>query len=624
MEMNNESQNVARWQPSDAEERLLKQIEKHWQSASEARHKSYRHLNDRTLERFWDDSRDHYNGYVSRPDNVEQGWKSKDFKKKTRHKVVATVAAMLSSGVGLDFSAFNRQDQMDRLLSRVLEDIYNWTLDRERYDHKELTAFVEKVVVGTVHILDEVVWDTRQVKDIVDIDFETGEVRWAEKEHVDFKGCRSEVVPNEELFPGDLWEPEVQEQPFYIRRKLVDRDVAEKSLGRWPNFRMVVAGRGEMFDSSTSLAEGEKESSDMDDNDIEVIWYWNKPEDVFCIVANGVMLTPIGYGFPYPHKNYPWAKGIFEPFGDTRFYYGDSLPNKNYDEQEVVNELWRMFIDSTKLKNRPPLFTNNAELMNTDLVVPGSITTWEKGDEVQTIPEVTQGVSPGESNVLLMAERQMDENSIDPLVSGRQAQGDPTATEVRVVAGSAQRLQGFNEQFIGDLKVQHAHLRLPNALWFLTHDDEYQRVIRNDVKINSGQTGKRSIEFVSAGTLPTPQEILKAENALERRGEPTELLFVDKDRIFDYRYHVEISASPKMARRGAARLIKAVQKYMLYLPNPMVDQKANIKKLIEAMGDDPEELISKEPMPVMPTERIPKQNQALSKQMGQLEQQMAL
>ena len=605
-------------QQSKEAEKALKKIADHWESALEQRRRPYRHLGDECLEDFWDRSRDHYNGYVPERDGVEAEWKSRAFKKKTRHKVLSTVATIISSGIGLEFRALDSQSRLDRMMGRTVEDVFDWSLDREDFDSKELRAFMELVVSGTSHLFEEIVWESRNVKEITGMDFESGEVTWEEKELVDFKGCRAELVSNEEVYPGDVWTFEPQEQPFYIRRKVTTHENAEASLGKFANFSKVIEGT-DHFLTAGSITESEKENADTDDNDVEILYYWNKSDDVFAIVANGILLTPPNYPIPYPHKKYPIAKGVFESFGDGRFYYGDSLPNKNLDEQNIVNELWRMFIDSTKLKIKPPLFTNNAELAGTDLIIPGAIATSEKGDEISTIQDVSKGLSQSEFNMLTLAERQIDENSIDPLLTGQQATGDPTATEVRTIVGSAERLRGFNDRLIASFLLQHAELRVPNLLWFITHDSEYQKIVKDEVKVGD-KNGRRQIEFVTMGELPSSNEILQSEMALEDIGEPTELVFVDKDRVNDYRYHIRMSAVPKARRTGATKLLKTIEKYSLYSQNPLIDQKTNTTMLVEAMGDDPDEFIKNEQAQEMT--QLPQQNQARSSAMAQQEQSL--
>lgn len=589
------------YRPNKAAKELLARISDDWELAYNQRTRNWRHLGDTNLEAFWRRSRDHYNGYSPAPESTTGEWKSRAFKKKTRHKVIATVAQFVRSGLGVDFAAFDKADRLDRDMSRVIEDIYDWSAERENLDYTKLMAYLEMVISGTAHWLDEIAWDSRMVKEIIDVDFETGEVKWEEKERTDFKGCRSELVPNEEMFPGDAWTRDIQKQPFLIRRRLTTEANAKVALSRFKNWQYVEGGTRNFLSAVVGSEADQADSSDRDD-EVEILHYWSKEDDLFAIVANGVLMTMPDNPIPYPHKQYPFAKDVLETFADSRFYWGDSLPNKNYDDQEITNALWRLFIDSTKLKNKPPLFTNNLELANTDLIVPGTIVQKGMQDTVEALEAISQGVTQSEFKMLELTEHQIDENSIDPLVSAQSPQGDPTATQVRAIVGAAETMKGVNEQYISNLLVQHAAIRVPNLLWFLTHDEEYQRVVLDDVKTGSGKRGKRQIFFQHKADLPkSPEDVMTLEQKSEEQsGEPVDLVFVDKDSVNDYRFHVSMSAVPKDKKRtNSATLAKAMTKYQLYAQNPVFDQRVNGSMLAEAMGDDPDEVLGPEPLPGM-------------------------
>lgn len=586
--------------PTPEEVEVLNLIREDWLTAYDQKVRPFRCLNEDSLENFWQKSRDHFNGYNADVDTGVNGWKSKAFKKKTRHKVIATIAGFVQSGIGLDFSAMNPERKLDRVMSKTVEDLYEWSLEREGFDYKQFLAYHEQAIAGTVHLYEEIAWDERQVKEISSIDFKTGKVVTEEKTRTEFKGCRSEVVPNDEMFPLDVYTHDIQEQPAIIRRKLTTKSAAEKVLNRWENWPKVMGGRT-FFLPTSSISEIERESIiDTLDDDLEIIFYWRKDKDLFAIVANGVLLTPPDYPIPYPHKQYPFSKGIFELFADTRFYWGDSLPNKNWDDQDMVNQLWRMFMDSTKLKSKPPLFTNVPELVNTDLVVPGLVAGIEEREfTVTSVEQAIQGVSVTEYNMLQRAEGQIDENSVSPVTAGQSTQNDATATEVNAVVGSAEKMKGYDEQYISNWMIQHAHLRIPNMLWFLTHDEEYKEVVIDQVKTHSGETGKRKINFVAAADMPTSDQLWTAEEVLESENKSTDFVFVDKDSVNDYRFHISMSATPKPRRTSTQKMTRQIQKYRFYAQNQLIDQKVNTQKLVEALGDDPDEMMSKPASPAL-------------------------
>lgn len=612
--MQTQETETPKYNPSEKEKEILASLRSDWSSAYTQKTRTWRQLRNWSVDTFMQKMRDHYNGYTEPLDEVEQDWRSNIFKRKTRHKVMAVCASFVASGLGVEISAQDLAQRIDRAMSKVTEEIYEWSLEREDFDVKFLAFLIEVVITGTGHMSEEIVWETRNVKEITDMDFATGKVKTEKGERITFKGCKSEFIPNSEIFIGDAWTHEVQEQPYIFRRKVTTFQNAEGVLGKYANWKYVQKGLKNFF--PVGEEDTDRESADDDNNDVEILYYWNKQKDEYFIVANGVLLTETDSCIPYPHKNYPIIKTVFEVFADSRFYWGDSLVNKNYDEQEMINKLTNWFADATLLQTFPPLFTTNSELAGTDLVIPGLQATMEAEDTFRTIPEITKGVSNSQFAILQGFERQIDENSIDPLLAGQTPQGDPTATEVRAIAGSAERIKELNELYIGSALIQMANLRIPNLLWFVTHDDEYKKIVLNDVKTSLGKDGKRIIKFVDAVEMPNPEDLFVAQERLDKMEEPTDFVFVDKNNVNEYRYHVKLSVIRKPSRSHANRIARILSKYRIYASNQMIDQTVNTRMLVEALGDDADELIAARDVgTVQPQQRtgLPPQSPQLDK-----------
>lgn len=571
-----------------------------FQKAEEIRNTGYACMRGLSPSEFWRDCRDRFDCIESVIDeNADESWESDVYRPKTRNKTIATSAALLASGLGIEIEAQDMTESTDREMSVVAEDIFDWSLDRERWDMKLVRAVMDLRISGTVHLFEDIVWDKRKVKEIKSVDFESGEFEFEEDDRIDFKGCRAEIIPNEEIYIADAFESDIQNQSYVIRRKVSDYDSVRIVFEKYANWKYVNAGSQQFL---TADANDDKESEDQDDERVEIVWCWDKPNDLYRIIVNGVLMNGANEGFPYPHKMYPIAKTIAIPFADQRFYWGNSDPNILRDEQDLDNDLWRMFIDSEKLRIKPPIGVSNTELANRDLVVPGVMYPLGLEDRIEPMLAVSQGVGGNEFKLLELTERQMDESTLDPLMTGQSGSGDATATEVRAIVGSAERLRGFAQAFLGDLLVQHAHLRLPNILWFLTHDDEYQKVVKDAVKLSTGKDGRKVIQFADAIDIPSSEEIMVAEASAEKMGRDAELIYVDRDAVQDYRYHVQLSPAPKPRRGGSLKVLRALEKYRLYVQNPIFNQRRNAQNLAEAMGDDPKEMVQEQApaMPAMP------------------------
>lgn len=607
----------ATYKPTRAEGKLIQDIEESFVRAKRQRTRGYRHLDDSSLDQFWKDSRDQYNGYVAQEKKTTKKWHSRVFRKKTRKKIVASAASLVASGIGIDIQALRQDNKFDREFSRVSEMLVDWSAEREMQEATMTRAVLEGFIVGSAFLYEEIAWDTRMVNEIDDIDFETGKITTTKKERVDFKGPRASLVSIEELYFGDVFEPDIQKQSEIIRRRTTNHSSAAASLSKYKNWKKVLP------DSKFFLGteEDDKETQEEYDDRVEIVEYWNKPKDLFCIIANGVLLTEMNMGFPYPHKNYPFSKFTPFLFADTRFIYGDSLAHINAGEQSVINDFTNLMIDSEKLKNKPPVSTTSADIASSDIVIPGAMVEMKPNESVTIMEAFSQGASQGLFNAMNVMEGQMDENTIDPLTSGSTPTGSPTATEVNAIVGSAERMKGLTEKLYSELLIQFAHLRISNLLWFLVNDEDYSRVVLGNVKIKGGKTGDRHIVLLKAIELPSSEDVLKEQFDAEKAGENVEMIYVNKERVNDYRFHITVSAQPKPPKNSSGRLQKAYTKYQLYSQNPLIDQRENTSRLVEAMGDEPDELIQQEsPMPspegapaaTPETIALPKQNVTLN------------
>jgi hypothetical protein len=578
------------WEPSEKEQTLLTLIKERWIDSYTQRHTQYRHLNGRTLEQFWQDSRDAMDAYVEPPENVLEEWQSQAYRPISRNKTLASAASLVAANVGLDFSALHPDEEVDRKMSRVCEDGYEWCAARERMEFKEILAVLELATSGTVHYFEDIVWEKRTVKDISSMDFENGKIVYEDAERVDFKGPRMEVAPNEEVYPGDVWEPEVQAQPWYHRRKVTTYHSAASQFSRYANWKYVRPGSNNFLPTT---ADQDAADGALSDQRVEIIWYWDRPNDVYAIVVNGILLTDVEAGFPYPHKNYPFAKGIALPFSKIKFYYGNSVPNLTWDEQANINDMWRIFIDTSKLQAKPPVGVSNPELADTDIMVPGVSFPLSPDDKFEVVDAFARGPGAALRDAIEMSEKQADENTMDPLVSGHAPDNDPTATQVRAIVGAAERLRGFSEQLLGDLYAQFGALRIQNILWFLSHDEDFRKVTRDDVRLGSGKNGKRKIIFASADEIPSAREILQAEYASDGQGSPEEYVFVDKDSVNDYTYHVRMSSVPKARKMAGRGILRAIEKARVYQSLSSIDPERTARDVVQAFGDDPDEYVTK-------------------------------
>lgn len=91
------------------------------------------------------------------------------------------------------------------------------------------------------------------------------------------------------------------------------------------------------------------------DKEVEVLWYWNKPEDKLVIVANDVRI--VSKPNPYKHKQLPFARAA--DIKDVSQFYGRGEPDLLESIQEEANILRRQIIDRNHLDIDKPLLVSD-------------------------------------------------------------------------------------------------------------------------------------------------------------------------------------------------------------------------------------------------------------------------
>jgi hypothetical protein len=146
-----------------------------------------------------------------------------------RDKADAIISVLASNMLRFDVKAQNPEQAIDRSVSRVSSAILGWQFQNDGWpsesgQQKNVRYITKQVIEGTVHVMDIVTED----------------------------GLTSELVPNEEVFIKNFWQPDVQLQPFFVRAKLnLSYEEAEQMFGELENWVTFRGGHGSGTGSAT-------------------------------------------------------------------------------------------------------------------------------------------------------------------------------------------------------------------------------------------------------------------------------------------------------------------------------------------------------------------------------------
>jgi len=577
---------ASNYSPSVEESEKLGLLSKLFEEARSQREKSYRFFENRSFESFIQKNKDNFNSYTA-PRN--KSWKARVFKPLTHNRTIAVIAQTLSSIIKPQFIAQNMDQKVDREMTRVVDDLYGYSTDRERFEKKFVNGIVNGCIEGTIHILDEYRNDIRTVKDITSIDYETGEVKFNEGVRKDFEGLSAEVIPNLEMYPGNVYVFEIQDQPYIFRRRLVDYQTAACQYQKYKNWEYVQAGRTVYYDSELDTFI-EKEEDDYDNNLVEILEYWCRQDDEYHVVIGGVLMTQVDNPIPYDHKMYPIAKTVYEPF-DIQFYWGNSISNKLRYEQGILNTVYKMMIDKTYLSIFPPILTNDTSVLGEDVIVPGKMTPIKSGSEINPMQYYAQGVSQSQIAMVQMLENSMDGSSVNPTTAGQPVSGNATATEVLNMERNAKVILGLFGIFVSFLVEDFARLRVQNILSFYPEIEDMKRITVSNRELGDGTVGDRVFEFDNLEEMTPQMKMEKEFEMLASVDNGEELVVLDKDDFRNLDVFVKIVANPEPRVSDALQQLEARNKYVTYANNQLIDQMENTRQLVRAYGDDESKII---------------------------------
>ena len=523
--------------------------------------KSYNQFNGRTLYEFIDDGTKRWNGYISPPSPLLDSDQSRIFLNFTRNQIISYLAKVAMSQVDSKIKAVNKKTGMvDQRFADVLKDLNRFSLDAENGDARYLEAALEVATKGTVIVYEGYRRETQEVKVPMDFDAETGQIKTKTETRVLFDNCYQQVVPLEDFYIANPYEPDLQKQPFVLWRKITTYLEAEREFGGYHNWKYVKSGPYTVSGDPTTFYRN-KVYTDLSQDQCEVLKYWCRKKNQYIVVVSGVIVY--NGVIPFKDGKYPFAKGIFEPF-ENFFFWGSHFPNKIMGEQDEMNTYINMMNDKTYGSLLPYGLSSDLDDLIEDDVLQvnkirkvGDINKWK----FDTLP----GVSSGEMSMFQLIMNLARENSGE--MSGAGSASTPRGGKLpvrQVLLKQQESMQklSFNMNFMEDFERDRTELRIGHIMQFYSipriekitgktgkEIDEmvYRDVRLDNVKLSDGKTGTKIIKLIDDTTAGNPlkksqlQEEMSVTEAMgEEIGQPTEVLAISVDSFSDWNLEIQI------------------------------------------------------------------------------------
>lgn len=589
---------------SEEEKKKTVQLNQLFEEAQNLKEKPFRYFENRNLETFIQDCRDRFTSYTKPRD---KSWKARVFKPKTRNKVLAVVAQLTASIIKPQFIAQNPDQEVDRHMSEVIDNLYEYSTQLDGFEKKFVLAVLQGCVDGTIHILDEYQNRTRTIKEIIDTNWDTGEIKFKKKKKKDFEGLYSTIVPALEIYPGDIYTFDIQNQPYIFRRRLCSYAEAMGQFQNYKNWEYIRPGVFYDYNDQDNLFI-EKEESDTDNNLVDIREYWCKQDDEYHIMINGILMTQSDNPIPYDHKSYPFAKTVFEPF-DVEFYWGNSLVNKMKYEQDIVNLLYKMIIDKKFLGLFPPIITDDDRILKSNVIVPGAQIQGNP-DRITSMKDFIGDINNSDFNLLSSIEASIDESSINPVSAGQTGTAANTATQDIILQQNAKIMLGLFGTFITFLIEDFAKLRISNIISFYPEIEEMDKITLLDKTLISGKVGNKQLQFEDMPETMTESDIEKRSfelmNESIKDDGKKDITVINKKLFKNMYYYVRTVASPEPKKTETLMRVLAGSEFDRLANNPLINQIENTRDLLRAYNKDESKFLQE---PQQEPQQQPKQNE---------------
>lgn len=535
-------------------------------------------------------------------------WRSRALKPIVRNKCISIAAHATARLIFPKVFAYDELSDTQEDAAQVMRDLMEWTGDQANYANTSLHAIITALTDPCAVVYTEYGEVYREVKR------EKQGKTWKKEKILDetLSGFKDEMIPCDELFIENFFEPDIQKQAWLIRRKVISFALAEAKYKQlYPNFQFVRPGVQLIYnDANQSFYQ--VYDPNMRQYDVEEVTYWNRTLDLKIIMVNGVMLTDCENPNPRNDKLYPMSKFGYELINNRCFYY-KSLAFKLQQDANIVNTLYPMIIDGSYLQIFPAMVQTGGEMIGSDVIVPGAVTNLADPNADLRVVQSTNpnGLKVG-MDTLQNVEESLQESAENPITNSNQPTGDTTAYEISRIEQNAATVLGLFVKMISNYVKGYGTLRMGDILQYLTIVDAdritdkpglvYQTFLLHD-KQSNGKSTSRKIEF--SGDMPDEkisegQNLKLSYDVLEQQGgvdSHTELYKVNPELFRNLKYLLTIDADVLNPRSEDLERAFDLETYDRLILNPMADQEEALKLLLMTnpkTKKDPDKFVSQQ------------------------------
>lgn len=504
---------------------------------------------------------------MTRANRPKDEWRS-DLKLPDTFSIIETAKAeMANQSPGI---IYRPRESGDVEKAEKLDKIFKYTWERGNGD-LELLKFIDDALVYGLTIGEEY-WrqDVVNQKNIEEFDLEKFQpIKWAKKEYTRFDDVYFQSLPIWTFY----WDPmadNLDRARDCVKILTIPYDDFKRIYKRFPKHKKVASG------GSVYRPEWFKPLGNLDDHEIEVIHYYDKPNDLYLVIANGILLTPPNNPIPYKHKDFPFVRAVDILIPHS--FVGMGEPKVMRCLQEERDTLRNMRLDTTHLNIQTQYIVDDRlELDDEDLIarphgiIKGPLDSIKALEKIPLFPESYREEEFINDDIIKAT-------GIDIRMQSLEGRGD-TATEVAILKESSLKRIRLKLKLI-ELMALHrlGRLRLANIQQFYSIP-KVKKIIGEEGNIEEKET-YRDIGFATA------------------KGEYAWFTARPEDIVGEYDVVVVPGATLPVSK--ALESQKRINLFDRLAGHPDVNQRELVRMLIKAHDEDDGKLLGKEAEVGMP------------------------
>lgn len=533
------------------------------QDAKEQRDTIHAEFGNRTYLQYYEENEKIANTILDEP-------KDKSEKKLSTGTIESKFLTLLSHIDNLNLTtsvmAYDQDNRMIKELGTAFTDIMQVTAEHDGGDdggdkEKRKLRQNELLKQGTVFVMEN--WLKRYETKKKLTQKYNGEfaVKYTKQLKKVFEGCSRDMLYGPNVYLGDITMFSVHDQPFIFTVERMSYDTAKTMYGGFENWQYVKPGApsatssADTTNGSNTIFDKKWRFTSLQQNQVEILKYYDPTRDEFMIIVNGIFLLPPGFPLSAvtPGGKYNITKQTLY-VANPHFAYGRSFVHSGavYELSQALDRLLSLFELKTRKSVTPPYINTTNKVIPARVLNPGNISMGIPPNALQPIGQESQGVNTSEYQIFKELQDEIERATISAVFQGQQAKSGATATEVIEVQRQAKLTLGLIISACTLLEVKLGYLRLYNIIWNWLepvgsnpdNTKKYRQASRS-VAIPRAGEGERVVIPVD-GEVPPPEIVrMLSLRDEQRKGHPVRRMYLSPKIIREAQLRWYVVAEPK-------------------------------------------------------------------------------